>query len=180
MRNLVEYCCSTAVFMIMAPHKNHIRDTHAYGHRRACRKPWFQESLEYVMCVIALHHPSYVKNPACNNASNELNIRFVARPSLGNLANIPPLRKGAAQQHANQSLLDNSLAVQGPKLWNAMLCHPRVIQNLEQFKGQLTKFMLSLPEKTPISPITLDLTPILCYAVEMTEEQFRSASGLVG
>ena len=41
--------------------------------------------------------------------SNDLNIQFVARPRLGNLAIIPSSRKSSSA--ANQSLFDNSFAV---------------------------------------------------------------------
>ena len=94
--------------------------------------------------------------------SNDLNIRFVARPRFGNLAIIPPSRKNSSA--ANQSLFDNSFAVQGPKLWNAMPYHLNVIQNLEQFKDQLTKFMLSLPDMPPIRGYTPpNSNSLLCW-----------------
>ena len=109
------------------------------------------------------------------NTSNDLNVQFVARPRFGNLAVIPPPRKNSSA--ANQSLFDSSFAVQGPKLWNAMPYHLNVIQELEQFKDQLTKFMLSLPDIHQ-SGVTLHQTPILCCAGEMTEVQLRS--GVVG
>jgi hypothetical protein len=55
---------------------------------------------------------------------------------------------------ANQKLFDNSFAVQGPKLWNAMPHHLNSIQGLQQFKDQLTKFLLSFPDKPPIRGYT--------------------------
>ena len=84
--------------------------------------------------------------------SNDLNIQFVARPRLGKLAIIPSTQKCSSA--ANQSLFDISFAVKGPKLWNAMPCHLNVIQDLERFKDQLTKFMLSLPDMLPIRGYT--------------------------
>lgn len=80
--------------------------------------------------------------------SNDLKIQFVSRPRLGTLAIIPP--KGRTSSAANQTLFDNSFAVQGPKLWNAMPHHLNSIQSLEHFKDQLTKFLLSFPDKPPI------------------------------
>ena len=71
---------------------------------------------------------------------------------IGNLVVIPPPRKNSSA--ANQSLFDSSFAVQGPKLWNAMPYHLNVIQELEQFKDQLIKFMLSLPDMPPIRGYT--------------------------
>ena len=83
---------------------------------------------------------------------NDLNIQFVARPRLGNLAIIPSSRKCSSA--ANQSLFDNSFAVKGPKLWNAMPYNLNIIQDLERFKDQLTKFLLSLPDMPPIRGYT--------------------------
>ena len=80
--------------------------------------------------------------------SNDLNIQFVTRPRFGILAVIPS--KFKVSSAANQTLFDNSFAVQGPKLWNAIPYHLNVIQDLEHFKDQLTKFMLSLPDMPPI------------------------------
>ena len=80
--------------------------------------------------------------------SNDLNIQFVVRPRMGNLAVIPPTRRKSTA--ANQSLYDHSFAVMGPKLWNAMPYHLNIMQSLEQFKSQLTRFMLSVPDMTPI------------------------------
>ena len=94
--------------------------------------------------------------------SNDLNIQFVARPRLGNLAIIPSSRKSSSA--ANQSLFDNSFAVKGPKLWNAMPYQLNVIQDLEQFKDQLTKFMLSLPDMPPIRGYTPpNSNSLLCW-----------------
>ena len=76
--------------------------------------------------------------------SNDLNVQFVSRPRLGTLAIIPS--KSRTSSATNQTLFYNSFAVQGPKLWNAM---PHNL-NLEHFKDQLTKFLLSFPDMLPI------------------------------
>ena len=81
--------------------------------------------------------------------SNDLNVQFVSRSRLGTLAIIPS--KSRTSSAANQTLFDNSFAVQGPKLWNAMPHNLNNIQNLEHFKDQLTKFLLSFPDMPPIS-----------------------------
>ena len=95
-------------------------------------------------------------------ASNDLNIQFVTRPRFGNLAKIPSARKNNTA--ANQSLFDNSFAVQSPKLWNAIPYHLNVIQDLQLFKDRLTKFMLSLPDKPPIRGYaTLNSNSLLCW-----------------
>ena len=80
--------------------------------------------------------------------SNDLNIKFVSRPRLGNLAVIPPKKRSSSA--ANQNLFDQSFAVQGPVLWNTMPHQLNTIQDLEHFKSKLTKFMLSIPDKPPI------------------------------
>jgi hypothetical protein len=73
--------------------------------------------------------------------SNDLNIQFVSLPRLGNLALIPP------SSAANQTLFDNSFAMQGPKLWNAMPHHLNGIQGLQ-------RFLLPFPDKPPIRGYT--------------------------
>ena len=97
-----------------------------------------------------------------NITSNDLNIQFVTRPRFGNLAIIPSARKNSTA--ANQSLFDNSFAVQGPKLWNAIPYHLNVIQDLQQFKDRLTKFMFSLPDKPPVRGYsTPNFNSLLCW-----------------
>ena len=97
-----------------------------------------------------------------NITSNDLNIQFVTRPRFGNLAIIPSARKNSTA--ANQSLFNNSFAVQGPKLWNAIPYHLNVIQDLQQFKDRLTKFMLSLPDKPPVRGYsTPNSNSLLCW-----------------
>ena len=105
--------------------------------------------------------------------SNDLNIQFVSRPRLGNHAVIPSKRRVSSA--ANQTLYDNSFAVQGPKLWNAIPYHLNVIQDLQHFKNQLTKFMLSLPDKPPIRGYTPPNTnSLLCWR---NERDFTSLWG---
>ncbi len=97
--------------------------------------------------------------------SNDLDVQFVVRPRFGNLAIIPSKRR--ASSAANQSLFDNSFAVQGPKLWNAIPYHLNVTKDLEHFKDQLTKFMLSLPDKPPIRGYTPpNSNSLLCWRNE--------------
>ena len=97
--------------------------------------------------------------------SNDLQVQFISRPRFGNLAVIPS--KCRTSSAANQSLFDNSFAVQGPKLWNAIPYHLNVIEDPEHFKDQLTKFMLSLPDKPPIRGTTPPNTnSLLCWKNE--------------
>ena len=80
--------------------------------------------------------------------SHDLNIQFVSRPRRGNLAVIPS--KSQSSSAAIQSLFDQSFAMLGPILWNAMPHHLNSIQDPELFKCQLIKFMLSIPGMPPI------------------------------
>ena len=92
--------------------------------------------------------------------SNDLNVLFVLRPRLGNLAVIPSKRRTSST--ANLTLFDNSFAVQGPKLWNAIPYHLNVIQDLEHFKDKLTKFMcLSLISRRS-GDILLQIRTLCC------------------
>ena len=100
-----------------------------------------------------------------NRTSNDLEVQFVSRPRFGNLAVIPS--KFPSSSAANQSLYDQSFAVQGPKLWNAIPYHLNVIDDLEHFKDQLTKFMLSFPDKPPIRGYTPpNSNSLLCWRKE--------------
>ena len=94
---------------------------------------------------IILHYMWKILN---GKTSNDLEVSFVSRPRLGNLAVVPP--KSKTSSAANQTLFDSSFAVQGPILWNAMPHHLNTIQDLEQFKSKLTQFLLSIPDKPPI------------------------------
>ena len=105
--------------------------------------------------------------------TNDLNIQFVSRPRLGNLAKIPIARKSASA--ANQSIYERSFAVMGPKLWNTMPYHLNLISNFEHFKSQLTKFLLSVPDKPPIRGYTSpNSNSLLCWRID------REASALWG
>ena len=80
--------------------------------------------------------------------SNDLGIQFVRRPRLGNLAKIPPVNKHSTA--ANRTLYENSFAVRGPKLWNAIPYKLNTITDINTFKKKLTKFMLMVPDTPPV------------------------------
>ena len=82
------------------------------------------------------------------HTSNDINVQFVSRPRLGNLAIVPSACRFSSV--ANRSLYESSFSVIGPKLWNAMPYHLNVISDQELFKSQLTQFLLSLPDTPPI------------------------------
>ena len=81
---------------------------------------------------------------------NDLGIQFVPpRHRKGIQAKVPELRKGSLQR--NQSLYDSSFAVHGPRLWNSIPCNLTLIATLDEFKHQLTAFLLTIPDKPPVS-----------------------------
>ena len=97
--------------------------------------------------------------------SNDLNVQFVSWPRLGTLAIIPS--KSRTSSAANQTLFNNSFAVQGPKLWNAMPHNLNNFQNLEHFKDQLTKLLLSFPDMPPIRGCSpLNSKSLLSWRIE--------------
>ena len=97
-----------------------------------------------------------------HHTSNDINVQFVSRPRFGNLAVIPSACRHSSA--ANQSLYDNSFAVIGPKLWNAMPYHLNCIGDREHFKSQLTQFVLSLPDTPPIRGYTPhNSNSLLCW-----------------
>ena len=100
--------------------------------------------------------------------SNDLNVQLVSRLRLGTLAIIPS--KSRTSSAANQTLFDNSFAVQSPKLWNAMPHNLNSIQSLEHFKDQLTKFLLPFPDMPPIRGMQFSkfqLSAVLAYRVRL-------------
>ncbi len=97
-----------------------------------------------------------------NTTSNDLQVQFVSRPRLGNLAKIPTVNRSSTA--ANSSLYDASFAVMGPKLWNAIPYHLNVITELNSFKRQVTKFLLSVPDTPPIRGYTTpNSNSLLCW-----------------
>jgi hypothetical protein len=80
---------------------------------------------------------------------NDLNIMFSASSRHGVKAKVPCLSKTSSMRH--QTLYDSSFAVHGPRLWNALPDHLRKIAVADQFKHKLTEFLLTIPDKPPVS-----------------------------
>ena len=84
-----------------------------------------------------------------NLAPNDINVTFATPSRLGLQANVPSISKTSKQRH--QSLYDNSFAVLGPRLWNAL---PSYLSNSsfsqQQFKNRLTDYLNSIPDKPPV------------------------------
>ena len=71
---------------------------------------------------------------------------------LGITAQIPPLSKSSTAR--NQAIRDHSFSVIGPKLWNCIPSNITVQINFKIFKADLTRYLLSLPDKPPVSGYT--------------------------
>ena len=76
-----------------------------------------------------------------------VNIDFHVRPRTGTKAVVPSLCRGSSSFH--QSLYDASFAVMGPKLWNCIPSHLNCVENFDQFKEQLTAFLMKVPDTPP-------------------------------
>ena len=80
---------------------------------------------------------------------NDLNIKFSETSRYGLKANVPCLINSSSSRH--QTLYDSSFAVCGPRLWNTLPDHLRVIAVADQFKNKLTEFLLKIPDKPSVS-----------------------------
>ena len=80
--------------------------------------------------------------------SNDLQVQLTVNPRLGNLAKVPSFRKKISAAH--QTLYEASFSLMGPKLWNCLPTQIRAISKYDSFKHQMTAFMLSVPDKSPI------------------------------
>ena len=75
--------------------------------------------------------------------------KFKMSSRNGTIAVIPPLAKLSSS--SNQTLYDQSFAVQGPKLWNKMPSTVRAAQSFEAFKISLSNFLDLIPDNPPVS-----------------------------
>ena len=83
-----------------------------------------------------------------NNCSpNDIAVEFSQPSRLGIKAKLPPLRKNGRMHH--QTMYDNSFAVLGPKLWNAIPADLSISETFDDFKNKLTKFLESFPDNPP-------------------------------
>ena len=83
-------------------------------------------------------------------SSNDLQIQFVENPRLGMQAKVPSVNKSSSVAH--QTLYEKSFGVMGPRLWNCIPAHIRSMNTIviDNFKHNLTDFLLSVPDKPPI------------------------------
>ena len=80
--------------------------------------------------------------------SNDLQIQFKDSSRTGKFAIVPPMCRVSSMRHQTQ--YDNSLAVKGPRLWNAIPGHLTTIDDFQEFKSKLTTLLLVLPDTPPV------------------------------
>ena len=80
--------------------------------------------------------------------SNDIQINFVDNNRHGTIAKVPPLQRGCKMRH--RSVLENSFAILGPRIWNCIPGHIRKWVTLDLFKRHLTTFVLKVPDQPPI------------------------------
>ena len=85
-----------------------------------------------------------------NRVPNDIEVVFYENPRLGIKARIPPLPTVRSQV----TLFDSSFAVRGPKLWNLLPKSINTIESFSLFKVKLDSFILSYPDKPPVSGYT--------------------------
>ena len=78
---------------------------------------------------------------------NDVNVQFKPPSRLGVKAKLPALDRNSSQHH--QSLYDFSFGMLGPRLWNCLPKHISQIADLDMFKQDLTKFLLTFPDNPP-------------------------------
>ena len=84
-----------------------------------------------------------------NIVPNCCGIEFKMTSRNGTLAVIPPLAKSSSS--SNQTLYDQSFAVQGPKLWNKVPNTVKAAQSFDAFKISLSTFLALIPDNPPVS-----------------------------
>ena len=84
-----------------------------------------------------------------NKTSNDLSITFDMNIRFGTVAKIPPLNVQSSMK--SKSLFDSSFSVLGPSLWNRVPKHVRNITSLSNFKSKLDVFLMTIPDKPPVS-----------------------------
>ena len=79
---------------------------------------------------------------------NDMRIDFRLNERQGLKAVLPPIPRECRNRVKTQ--YDSSFAYLGPKLWNLLPKTINLIDTLHKFKGELTRFVLSLPDKPPV------------------------------
>ena len=79
---------------------------------------------------------------------NDMRIDFRLNERQGLKAVLPPIPRECRNRVKTQ--YDSSFAYLGPKLWNLLPKTINLIDTFHKFKGELTRFVLSLPDKPPV------------------------------
>ena len=79
---------------------------------------------------------------------NDMRIEFRLNERLGLRAVLPGIPRGCRDRVRTQ--YDSSFAYVGPDLWNLLPKSINLLDKLQKFKGELTRFVLSLPDKPPV------------------------------
>ena len=96
---------------------------------------------------------------------NDLNIKFHFNDRLGLKAIVPK----APQSHVG-SVYQNSFAVKGPRLWNMLPKDLTLADNLDSFKTNLDRLLLSFRDTPPISGDETQI-PNSFFIAEQTREK---------
>ena len=84
--------------------------------------------------------------------TNDIGFQFKRKPRFGLQAIVPSVnRKSSA---SNQTIRDSSFSIMGPRLWNCVPYQLTSISELSLFKGKITKFLLTVPDKPPLRGYT--------------------------
>ena len=95
-----------------------------------------------------VHYSTYVED-----TTNDLNIKFVFLPHLGNLAKIPVCKKSSSA--FNCTVYERSFAVMGPKMRYYIPYNLNSIQDMDLFKMGLTEILImSVPDTPPVQGYT--------------------------
>ena len=84
--------------------------------------------------------------------TNDIAFQFKQRPRFGLQAIVPSVNRESSA--SNQSIRDSSFSVIGPRLWNCIPYQLTNVNELTLFKGRLTKFLLTVPDKPPLRGYT--------------------------
>ena len=85
-------------------------------------------------------------------APNDINMKFTGNIRLGIRAVVPALHKSATTKA--QTCYDNSFRVKAAQLWNLLPQKTKTFESLEKFKISLSKFLVSIPDKPPVTGYT--------------------------
>ena len=93
----------------------------------------------YILIMMWKIHKGFVPN--------DMSIEFRLSERRGLWAVLPGIPRGCRDRVRTQ--YDSSFAYLGPNLWNLLPKSINLLDKLQKFKSELTRFVLSLPDKPP-------------------------------